>query len=257
MPVTERAKFQSPILRDFQDSVIRNGYNPILADAMVRVETSVYLVQDKEGHERVVGEEEYKKLTATGDWKSAPGISNPIDGPETLLTVSAELAHRVGLSKGIAKNSQELASSRGMSIVADLRPTAGDHLVEFLNGNGARFLLLVVFLLSLYVAIHAPGHGAAEAIAIVSLGLLVGVPMLTGYAQWWQLVLIFVGLGLCAFEILVFPGHGFSLGLGLIAVFLGILLTFAGKDPGPGWLPSSHRNLAAFAERVNRDDRGR
>src|SRR5665213_1630880 len=241
LPAAERAKMQSPILRDFEDSARRSGYNPLLVDAMVKVETTVYLVADAQDHERIIDEAEYKKLTANGEWKDATGVTNPIDGPDTLLTVGPDLAHRLGLSKSIARNAQELAVGRGLNIVADLRPGVGDHLVEALNSHGGRFVLLVVFMLSLYICLHAPGHGAAEAVAVVSLGLLAGVPMLTGYAQWWELGLIFVGLGLCAFELLVFPGHGLSLGVGLVMVLFGLLMTFVTKDAGPGWFPTSHQ----------------
>ncbi|HET6250932.1 MAG TPA: hypothetical protein VFE47_24800 [Tepidisphaeraceae bacterium] len=240
LPPTERAKIQSPLLQDFHESCIRNGYNPLLADAMVKVDSSVYLISDAAGKERIVNEADYKKLTAGGDFKPAAGVSNPINTPDTLLTVSPAVAKRLGLSKGTATSYQDLANQRNLTIVADLTPTFGDTLIEFLNGNGARFMLIVVFLLSLYIAMHAPGHGAAEAIAIVSLGLLVCIPMLTGFAQWWELALILVGLGLCAFELLVFPGHGASLITGLIMILCGLLLTFAGRDVGPGWLPSSH-----------------
>jgi membrane-bound serine protease (ClpP class) len=238
LPLAERAKLQSPILRDFEDSAKKNGYSPAVAEAMVRVETSVYLVRNDRGVEKAVDQAEYQRLTAGGEWQPATGISNPVDGPETLLTIGPDLAGRLGLSKGLAKSPQDLAAQRGYMVVADLTPSVGDHLVEALNSSMARFVLLVVFMLSLYVAIHAPGHGAAEAIAIVSLGLLVGVPLLTGYAQWWEIGLIIAGLALCAFEIFVFPGHGVSLILGFLLVLFGLVMTFAGKEPGPSWLPT-------------------
>ena len=96
---------QSPILRDFEDSARRSGYNPLLVDAMVKVESTVYLIANAQGRERIVDEAEYKKLTANEEWKNAPGVTNPIDGPDTLLTVGPDLAHRLGLSKSIAKRS--------------------------------------------------------------------------------------------------------------------------------------------------------
>jgi membrane-bound serine protease (ClpP class) len=43
--VAERAKFESPVLADFYDSAIQNGYDPILTQAMVAVGRSVYYVQ--------------------------------------------------------------------------------------------------------------------------------------------------------------------------------------------------------------------
>jgi membrane-bound serine protease (ClpP class) len=240
LPAAERAKLQSPILRDFEDSAKRNGYSPAVVDAMVKVESSVYLVQDSQGQTRVVDEREYDRLMAAGQWKPAAGVVNPIDGPDTLLTVGPDLARRLGLSKGNARSAHDLAQQRGFQIVADLTPGVGDALVEAINSTWARFVLLVVFLLSLYVALHNPGHGAAEAVATLSLGLLIVVPLVTGYAQLWEIVLIFVGLALCAFELFVFPGHGVSLVFGLFLLLAGFVMTFAGSDPGSHWLPQSN-----------------
>ena len=240
LPDTERAKQESPILDEFRDSARRNGYNPLLAEAMVEVQKSVYLVQNSAGQYRAVDEPEYKKLTAQGEWKPAPDFDNPIDGPTSLLTVHPREAKALGLSRGEASSAQALASKLGERVIADLTPGFGEKLVELLNNPFVRMILLTIFLQALYIALHAPGHGAAEAVAIVSIGLLVGIPLLTGYAQWWEVMAIFVGLALCAFEIFVFPGHMVSLIAGVVLIVLGLVMTFAGKEPSgvPGWLPS-------------------
>jgi membrane-bound serine protease (ClpP class) len=143
----------------------------------------------------------------------------------------------LGLSRGTANSAEALASQRGYTVVADLSPGFADSAVRMLASPEARFLTLVVFLLALYISLHAPGHGAAEAVAIVALAVLVGVPLLTGYAQWWEVAMILVGLGLCAFEILVFPGHGVSLVVGSVMMVFGFLATFIGRVPAgsPLW----------------------
>ena len=65
------------------------------------------------------------------------------------------------------------------------------------------------------------------------------MPLLTGYAQWWEVIVIFIGLGLVAFEIFVFPGHGVAAVVGVLMIFVGLLATFVGSEPaGPGWLPT-------------------
>ena len=240
MPAAERAKQESPIVKDFEDSARRNGYNPVLATAMVQVERSVYFIQNEQGEKKVVDEPEYQKLIATGNWKPVSGYDNPIDGPKSLLTVYPDEAVALGLAKGKAASAQVLAGQQGYQVVADLTPGFGEKLIELLNNTAVRGILMLMFLQSLYIALHAPGHGAAEAVAVVSLGLLVGIPLLTGYAQWWEVAVIFVGLALCAFEIFVFPGHMVSLIVGTVMVFFGLILTFSGKEPTgiPGWLPS-------------------
>ncbi len=46
MPPTERAKAESPVLADFLESTRKNGYDPLLAEAMVRVDTPLHLLQN-------------------------------------------------------------------------------------------------------------------------------------------------------------------------------------------------------------------
>jgi membrane-bound serine protease (ClpP class) len=126
-----------------------------------------------------------------------------------------------------------------MTVLADLTPGAGEKFVELLNNTVLRGLLLTIFMTTLYISLSSPGHGAAEATAVISLGLFLGVPLLTGYAQWWELVAIFGGLALVAFEVFVFPGHGVSAIVGILLMLFGLLMTFVGKEPSgtPGWLP--------------------
>src|SRR4051812_14116559 len=99
----ERAKAESPILADFHDSAVKNGYDPLLAEAMVsygrvvhwveRVElkpTGEICIPPKEGaalERRFVNADEFARLTKDG-WREVheAGVPAPIDGPDTLLT---------------------------------------------------------------------------------------------------------------------------------------------------------------------------
>lgn len=245
---TERAKAESPILADFYDSAVKNGHDPLLAQAMVQAGRVVHWVENPETRaRRFVGAEDFTKLTGEG-WHevSEPGIPTPLDSADTLLTVSAEQAVKIGLAKGLAPSTTALASQRGLNVVADLAPGAGERVIDWLGGGVARFLLIAVFLISLYVAAHVPGHGLPEVVAMTSLGLLIGVPLLTGYATWWEVVIILAGLALLALELFVIPGFGFVGVLGIVMMVGGLLLTFIGNTGLPGgWrLPSVWEGLA-------------
>ena len=230
----ERAKVESPLLADFYDSAVENNHDPMLAEAMVAVGRVVYWVESASGERRFADEQEYAELTKAG-WKPVAGVPSPIDRADTLLTVHTDLAMKIGLADGTAEHAGALASARGLTVVADLSPGGGEKFVAFISGPGVRGVLLVVFLLSLYIGLHAPGHGAAEAVALVSLGLLVGVPLLTGYAQWWEILAVIVGLTLLAFEIFVLPGFGVAGITGVVLLLGGLVMTFVGNAPGlPG-----------------------
>jgi membrane-bound serine protease (ClpP class) len=231
LPPAERAKMESPILADFDDSAMRNGHDPLLAEAMVAVGRVVYYIKNGDGQTRFVGEDDYKKLKDEG-WSAVEGVPSPVDAADRLLTVHTPLAMKLGIAKSTAANVDTLIGERSLQVVRRFEPSVGDQIVEFLAGNWVRFILLTIFLQSLYIAISTPGHGGPEAIAVISLGLLVGTPLLTGYATWWELVIIFGGLALLAFEIFVFPGHFVSGIVGALMVIGGLILTFVGKEPG-------------------------
>jgi membrane-bound ClpP family serine protease len=198
-------------------------------------------VENARGERRFVDEKDFATLTATRQWWTVPNEPSPIDGPTTLLTVDSDQAVRYGLASGKAASVEALTSARGYDVVADLSPGWGEHLVEFLSGAIVRGILIVVFLQCLYVVLHAPGHGVAEVCGLTALGLMLGVPLLTGFAQWWEILVIFVGLTLVSFEILL-PGHVFPGFTGGALVLVGLVLTFVPvTNHGPSFDPSGMR----------------
>jgi membrane-bound serine protease (ClpP class) len=251
LPAAERAKQQSPIVSDFDASAARNGYDPQLLEAMVIVERVIHVVEKPPLPMRFVDDTEYAQLIKQG-WKPVAGLPDPLDTADSLLTLQTDQALKVGLAKSVADSAQALAEQRGLKIIADLSPGTGEQMIELLDSAAVRGVLMTIFMVCLYIALGSPGHGAAEAIAIVALGLLVGVPMLTGYAQWWELAAIFIGLALLAFEVFVFPGHGVSAIAGIILILAGFLMTFVGKEPAgfPGWLPSLDQTWSGVRQGV-------
>lgn len=239
LPLAERAKEQSPILNDFDTSADHAGYSRVLLESMVAAGRVVYWVENPKTHERrFVDQPTYDTLTTVKGWVAVPGVPSPVNGTDTLLTVQTDEAVKLGLAKGVSPSAIALASERG-NLVADLTPGAGEAIVEFLNNGVVKSFLFTILTLSLWIVLGSPGHGLAEACAVVSLGLLLGVPLLTGYASWWEVVAIFGGLALLAFEVFVFPGHGVSAISGIILILGGLLLTFVGPNSGGGIIPNS------------------
>ena len=238
MQPTERAKAEAPVLLDFNESALRNHRDPLLAAAMVDASQVVYWVQNDKGDRRFVDQKDYDALTATRKWTPVPGAPVPIVGSSALLTVDSDEAVQYGLASAKFPTLEDMARARNYNIVADFTPGFGEEAVEFLGGAVMRGILIVIFLQCLYVVLHAPGHGVAEVLGLVALVLMLGVPLLTGYAQWWEILVIFLGLALVSFEILL-PGHIFPGVAGGILVLFGLVMTFvpAGFN-GPTYLPS-------------------
>jgi len=246
MPVAERAKTESPILADFYDSAMRNGYDPLLAEAMVSVGRTVYWVE-KSGERKFVDEKQYPELKKEG-WTDVPGMKSPVDAADTLLTVTTSDAEKLGLAKAVYPTIDALAEARNLTILTSLRPAAGEHIVQWLSSGFIRGLLLTLFSISMYSALHVPGHGAPEAIATISLGTFLVVPMLTGYAQWWEVVAVVLGLALIALEVFVIPGFGIPGITGIVLVLYGLFMSFVPLEPGrfPISIPTLEGTWQAF-----------
>src|SRR5687768_10602537 len=233
LPAAERAKAESPILADFRDSALTNGYDPLVALSMVSVERAVYWIENGNGERKFVDAAGYKDLKEEG-WKQVTegNVPTPVDAENTLLTVNSDLAMKLGLAKGTAGSVDELLSQRNLQLTSYFETGRGERLVGILDSPGFRALLLTIFMTTLYISLHAPGHGFAEVICVVAISLLVGVPALTGYAQWWEILAILVGIGLLAIELFVIPGFGVTGISGIVLIVIGLLMTFVAPEPG-------------------------
>ena len=238
----ERAKAESYILADFRDSAEQNGHDPLLVVSMVSTDVVVRWAQSADGKRKFVTPAEFETLSKEG-WTEVKesGVPTPVDSESTLLTVNSSEATKLGLAKGFP-NIDALAKARNLNVVGTFAPHWGDQIIEWLGYPLIRMLLIMLFATSLWAALHAPGHGFAEVLAMIALALLVGVPLLTGYAQWWEIIVILIGVALLALELFVLPGFGFAGILGIICVLFGLVMTFVGQEPaspkGPSVLPT-------------------
>lgn len=233
----ERAKMESPILAEFFDSATRGDYDPLMMSAMVQYGVVVHYLENAAGERKFVVPADVEQLKRDG-WTTVDGVPSPLDGDNQLLTVTDTLAAKIGLSAATVASPEAYASSVGLPIVGTFRTTAGEKLVGLLSGAGLRGLLGMVFLWSLYTAITKPGTGVPEVLALVSGAVLLGVPLLTGYAGWLELLMIIAGVLLIALELFVIPGFGVAGLSGIILLIVGLVMTYAPPElPGGGLVP--------------------
>ena len=241
---TNRAKMESPVLAEFDDSARVNGYDPLLARSFVRAESSVYFVENTDtGERRFVDADVYETLVnggkgeqATTAWQPVPDVPTPLDGKNSLLTMGDTVARKIGLSTGTFDGVDKLAAERGWTVVSTLTPSGGEKLVGFLGGHLVRGLLMSLLFIGIYMSLSHPGTGGPEAFTAVAAVVLFVVPWLTGYAQWYEVLMVLLGLGLLALEIFVIPGFGVAGISGLVLLVLGLALTFV-APLAPAGLP--------------------
>lgn len=235
---TLQAKAESPIVEDFYDSARRNGHPELLLRGMVQAGIVIHFVENPATGERRFVEPRHLDGLKEQGWRPVPGVRDPLDAENTLVTLGTDLAVTVGLASAKVGSVEELASLRGLTILATLNPTINDRVIGFLASFTVRGVLITALMFSLYIAFSTPGHGLPEAVAAIIVVMLLGVPWLTGYAQWYEVIAVLLGVVLLALEIFVTPGFG-VLGLsGIVLVLLGLTMTFVPPFDIPD-LPSS------------------
>jgi membrane-bound ClpP family serine protease len=164
--------------------------------------------------------------TDRGQWR----LVTQVDSADRLLTVKSPEALYYGLAAATIADDRQLAAFFGASTVRRYDRSWSEGLTRFLVSWPVRTLLIVVFLLSLFIELSAPGVGAFGASALVSLLLLVGAPALAGMAQWWEMLLIAAGVLLVGLEVFVVPGTGLPGVAGALCLITGLVGTFVTGD---------------------------
>jgi membrane-bound serine protease (ClpP class) len=95
-----------------------------------------------------------------------------------------------------------------------------------------RLVLVAAMLVCFLIELGTPGFGVFGLTGAAILIALVAVPTIAGMAEWWELLLIAIGLGLVAVELLVLPGTGIAGFLGAACLLTGLVFAFVGRDLG-------------------------
>jgi membrane-bound serine protease (ClpP class) len=257
LPAAERAKQESPLLDELDAAAARRGEDPRLLEAFVAVERELWLVErSSDGARRFVDREELELLglhpaqlpakptSAEGPPPQTPAalpigpqdsgawtLVEVVDQSNRLLVVQSDEAMRWGLAAAIVRDDTALQSF----FLADTLVRYPEHwseaIVRFLVSWPIRIILIGIFIVALVIEAMHPGVSVPGAIAACALLLLIGAPGLLGLAQWWEVLLVLVGIALIGVEILVLPGVGIAGVLGALCVIVGLIASFTGTDP--------------------------
>lgn len=163
-----------------------------------------------------------------GQWK----LVAQVDSADQLLTVKADEAIYFGLAQSVIANDTELKAYFGAQDIRRYEPMWSEGMVRLLVSWPIRLILIAVFLIALFLELATPGMGVFGATAAVALLILVGAPALAGLAQWWDILLIGVGLAMVVVELFVLPGTGIFGVVGIVALLAGMVGTFVSGDIG-------------------------
>lgn len=148
-----------------------------------------------------------------------------------IITFSTSEAIKHGYCEGKFETLEDLLAAR----IADLTQekfelgTADSIIAFFLNPFISSILILMI-LGGIYFEIQAPGLGLPGAMALVGLVLYLVPYYLNGLAENWEIIALFIGIGLVAVEIFVIPGFGIAGISGVIVIIGSLVLIMVNND---------------------------
>jgi len=161
-----------------------------------------------------------------GRWRLLTQVSSS----DRLLTVKTAEALYYGLAVSTIADDPQLKTFFAAQNLMRYERLWSESLVRTLVSSPVRIVLIVVFIVALFIELAVPGFGVFGATAGIALLVLIGAPWLAGMAQWWDIMLIAVGLILVGAEFFLIPGFGVAGVAGALCLFVGLIGTFVTGD---------------------------
>lgn len=161
-----------------------------------------------------------------GRWR----LLTQVISSDRLLTVKRAEALYYGLTVSTVADEEQLKAFFAAGTLKRYDQMWSESLVRVLVSWPVRIVLIVILLVCGFIEIAAPGFGVFGATAGVALLVIIGAPYLAGMAQWWDIMLIAVGLILVAAEFFLIPGFGVAGVAGAICLLVGLVGTFVTGD---------------------------
>ncbi len=247
----EREKGESPLRTEFAESAVRNGYSVPLAESMVTIGREVWLVRNKQTRQL--------KLTRPADMvvtvapsRDDESILNPdaewervriVVAEGELLTLHPAQAVEYGLSEHIiaptatdpfAGLAEHFNITTSPVILTD---SWSEQMVGFLTSPAVTGALLMAAIFFAYIEINSPGLGVPGGLAVLCFAVLVGSRFLIGLANWWEVAILAVGIGLIFTEVFVIPGFGVTGIAGIMCVIIALMAMILPNAPDELPLP--------------------
>jgi len=225
-------KFQSPLRAKFRSLARRNGYPPLLAEAMVTPDLEVWRL-DQEKTPRYFSADDRENLP-----KSMKNAARVVVAKGRLLTMDAAEAVHLGFSPATAESREQAAGLvfSGPVALEVIGPTWSENLSRFLYA--ATPFLLLIGAAGLYLEMKTPGFGVFGVMGVLFLSLVFFNQYLAGLAAYLEFFLAILGVMLLMVDFFVLPGFGVAGVSGIVAIVVALVLSFQDfivPDPALPW----------------------
>ena len=102
------------------------------------------------------------------------------------------------------------------------------RLVYFLTNPIISSLLLTIGIFGLIFEVRTPGWGIGGTLALIALTVFFGSHYLVNLAQWTEILIFFIGVGLLLLEAFVIPGFGIAGIGGIVCILISFVLSLVG-----------------------------
>lgn len=159
-----------------------------------------------------------------------PGLSEEAGRPATLTTEQA-LHYRI--ADETAETLYDVLSIYDLAdaTIVEVENNWAEHIVSLLTHQVITSILLAVAMFGLITEVRTPGWGLGGTLALVALGLFFGTHYIVHLAEWDELLLFVVGLGLVGLEIFVIPGFGVVGLAGFLCIGASLIFSQLGEWP--------------------------
>lgn len=149
-----------------------------------------------------------------------------------LLTLTARDALEIGMADALVESQAQLLTAMGLSETptVEIQTDWGERLASFLTQGAVSSLLMTLGMAGLMMELYSPGFGWGGAFGITCLTLFFGGHFAAQLAGWEELLILLVGLGLMAAEVLVIPGFGVAGVAGLLMIATSLVLAMIRVD---------------------------
>jgi len=210
-----------------------HGRSPLLAQAMIDVETEVRRVR-VDGVTKLISGEEWNDLVDRGE---APELLSTVVARDRMLAFTGDEAVRFGFADALAETVDEVLAKQGMAGATTERLELSQRERWLSQLWSLRLLFLFLGLFFGYVELKMPGFGIPGILSLVCLAVMFTGQYLVGLADVPHIVLAALGIVLVAVELFVLPGMIWPGLVGAVCLISGLLLSQVGPnvDLGSAW----------------------
>lgn len=156
-----------------------------------------------------------------------PAIAEQMVNGDRIVNFTAKEAVEAGFSEGQADDIDEVVALLGYEnpVIREYKETWLDKLIGFFLLPLVQGLLLMGIVGGIFFELKTPGIGFPLGLAVFCAICYFSPLFLEGLAQYWEFLIVVLGLIFLALEIFITPGFGVLGILGIIGVFTGLTLS--------------------------------